>query len=351
MSLKERLRSLIITPIRLAIKLRGVMHMRSQTYMTLGLSPSRNPYQRWKNSVKLINTAFGFEPARPLGPLMEFIGPIIPRTYSTLDSRTQSFLNKRSKVVYVAFGQHAVPTVSDGRLIIIALLEALESKHIDGVIWATRDTSDMLPSYVTTSSNTTYDINDFTNPEEGGSAQIMFLEWAPQMAILQHPSTTFFITHGGSGSIYESMYSGKPVIVYPFFLDQPSNAYNVEKNGIGLRLNRASSQEVANQIVARMATDENRVIQSNTDRFKAYVQIKSKRGAGRGADIIEEVMFTHKEHGEIPHRYPVSRDMSFLKANNYDIYLFLISSTLCFGYGVMVTFNYFTSPVPKTKLL
>lgn len=351
MSLRERLNSFLITPIRLILKFSSFLHKRSQTYMALGLTPPKSFDDKWRNSVKLVNAAFGFQPARPLGPLVELIGPIIPTNYAALNTPTKRFLNHHSKVAYVAFGQHALATKSDGRLILTALLEALESKQIDGVVWATRDTSGMFPSYVTTSSNTTYDVNDLADPEK--SSNIMFLKWAPQMAILQHPSTRFFITHGGLGSIYESMYSGKPTIVYPFFLDQPSNADNVEKNGVGLRLNRGSSQEVANKIVARMAMDENRTIQSNTDRFKAYTQIKSKQGPRRGADVIEEVLFTHTENGQLPHRYPVSRNISFLKAHNYDIYLFLLGSALCLGYGVLGLFKYFTAaaPVPKSKVL
>lgn len=349
MSLRQRLNSFLVTPLRAILKFSGLIHKQGQTYMALGLTSPKSFDDKWRDSVKLFNSAFGFQPAQPVGPLVEYIGPIIPRNYPKLDSQTERFLNSRSKVVYVAFGQHAMATASDGRLVLTALIEALESKQIDGVLWATRDTSGLFPSYITSSSNTTYDISELADPEK--SSDIKFVEWAPQMAILQHPSTRFFITHGGLGSIYETMYAGKPALVYPFFLDQPSNADNVEKSGIGLRLERGSSQEVANKIVARMAVDENRTIQSNTDRFKAYIQIRSRQGAGRGADVIEEVLFTHTENGKLPHRYPVSRNMSFLKAHNYDIYLFLLGSTLCFGYGVFTIFKYFTTPVPKSKVL
>ncbi|KAJ6534313.1 hypothetical protein B0H19DRAFT_1080789 [Mycena capillaripes] len=45
--------------------------------------------------------------------------------------------------------------------------------------------------------------------------------WCPQQTILRHPSTDFFLSHGGSGSMHESIAAGVPMIVWPVAHDQP----------------------------------------------------------------------------------------------------------------------------------
>jgi UDP:flavonoid glycosyltransferase YjiC (YdhE family) len=52
--------------------------------------------------------------------------------------------------------------------------------------------------------------------------------WWPQANILNHPKLITFVTHGGSGSISESIYAGVPPIVIPLFADQIRNAKMIE---------------------------------------------------------------------------------------------------------------------------
>lgn len=40
----------------------------------------------------------------------------------------------------------------------------------------------------------------------------------------EHEKVVAFIAHGGLLGMTESVYSGKPMVVVPFFGDQPSNA-------------------------------------------------------------------------------------------------------------------------------
>jgi UDP:flavonoid glycosyltransferase YjiC (YdhE family) len=57
----------------------------------------------------------------------------------------------------------------------------------------------------------------------------------PQNRVLE--KVDVFITHGGMGSIKESIYHQVPMLVYPInlTLDQPGNALKVELHGLGLR--------------------------------------------------------------------------------------------------------------------
>lgn len=53
----------------------------------------------------------------------------------------------------------------------------------------------------------------------------------PQIAVLKQAS--LFITHGGMNSVSEAMIHGVPMLVIPFVSDQPVNARQVEKLGMG----------------------------------------------------------------------------------------------------------------------
>lgn len=57
----------------------------------------------------------------------------------------------------------------------------------------------------------------------------------PQLKVLRH--SDLFVTHGGLGSIKESIHFGIPMLVYPLDLryDQNGNGFKVEHHGLGLR--------------------------------------------------------------------------------------------------------------------
>ncbi|GMT06347.1 hypothetical protein PENTCL1PPCAC_28521, partial [Pristionchus entomophagus] len=63
--------------------------------------------------------------------------------------------------------------------------------------------------------------------------------WVPQRDMLHDPRLTAFITHCGQGSTTESIDAGIPLIVIPVMADQLRNAHQVERNGIGLRLEKS----------------------------------------------------------------------------------------------------------------
>ncbi|KAF7727162.1 hypothetical protein EC973_007937 [Apophysomyces ossiformis] len=275
----------------------------------------------WKDSVKLVNNLFGFETARALGPLVELVGPIIPRIYDPLTDDLHRFLETHRRIAFVAFGKYGTPRTSDVTLILTALLENIEKKVLDGFIWA--NPSSPFPPSVTTSSNTTYVTKDILS---GPNARL--LKWVPQQAVLKHDSVTLFVSHGGITSLYESVFAGKRLIVFPFLCDQHANAATVERNQLGARFDPKTPQQTVTQLMRKVVVDEDGVFQDSVNRFKALVQIHSRSGIKRGADLVEEVAFVSK-NGKLPHRYEVSREMSFIKARNLDLYaaLFLILVT------------------------
>ncbi|KAF7727862.1 hypothetical protein EC973_006975 [Apophysomyces ossiformis] len=294
-------------------ELKGLAKVRE----SMGVKNAKGPLDAaWGDSVKIVNTVFGLEPARPRGPLVELVGPIIPRGYTPLTEELQQFLDSHQRVAYIAFGQHAAATTDSLVKIMIALLENIEKGHLDGFMWATVSSTENFPETVTTSSKKTYKVADMFNNVDPHARMV---KWAPQYAVLHHPSTVMFVSHGGAGSLHEALFAGKRLAIFPFFGDQPGSAWNVEHNGLGRKFNRFTPQHEMIKVIEDVALDKDGRYQANVERYKALVQIHSRHGVMRGADTVEEITFMH-QNGKIPHRYEVARQMSYIKAHNLDLY-------------------------------
>ncbi|KAG1151654.1 hypothetical protein G6F38_001119 [Rhizopus arrhizus] len=236
---------------------------------------------RYNDIGKLIHNVFGIEVARGLTPLDHYVGPIMSSHYPELDNLTETFLNNHRRVVYVSFGQHAQAAKEDVQQILPYLLQLKKEGWIDGIIWA------RLPPHML----------------DGEDSDILLPGWASQFAILQHPSTLFFVSHGGAGSIIESLYSGVRLFVYPFFGDQPTNARAIKQIGLGDYFDVYSDKPIMfYDRLLRVAADPEGKIQRAVDRFKAYVQVSSINGAAKAADLVEESMFASDEEGKQRYR-------------------------------------------------
>ncbi|KAG1443981.1 hypothetical protein G6F56_010474 [Rhizopus delemar] len=254
---------------------------------------------RYNYLSKIVHNVFGIEVAKSLTPLDHHVGPIMSSSYPEIDSITRNFLDSHHRVVYVGFGQHARTTDQDVELILPNLLRLKQEGHIDGIIWARLDAN----------------ITD---------KDILLPGWAPQFAILQHPSTCFFISHGGVGSLIESLYNGVRLFVYPFFGDQLPNARAIQQNGLGEYFDAyLDSPSVFYDRLLRLASDPDQKIQKAVGRFKAYVQISSMNSAAKAADLVEEGVFASDEEGELGYRRHVKHNISFMKRHNLDIVLVL----------------------------
>ncbi|XP_030746613.1 UDP-glucuronosyltransferase 2B15-like [Sitophilus oryzae] len=70
----------------------------------------------------------------------------------------------------------------------------------------------------------------------GKSSNVYIRKWLPPVDLLAHPNMKLFITHGGYGSLQETIYHGVPVLAISVVADQHNNAFQAVQLGFGLKL-------------------------------------------------------------------------------------------------------------------
>ncbi|GAA5813725.1 hypothetical protein MFLAVUS_007212 [Mucor flavus] len=317
-------RDFIETPFHIKMLSKKVSHTH-KFQRKLGLEPITDASaKRYNHIPKLVNNLFGIETARKHSPLMHMIGPILRNSYPAIDHDSLEFLNNRKSIVYIAFGQHATPSDQDVKMILQSLLRLFEQKVIDGAIWARLD-KDQIPQFV----------QEYSFDNISSHKDILFPQWAPQFAILEHPSVSFFISHGGVGSMHESLFNGKRLFVYPMFGDQPGNARAIERIGLGKQIdtfNLKYDSKDYDRFYAKLysvAADPQSKIQDTVNRYKAYAQVSASNAVTRGADLMEESLFASDSQGMLYYRYDVGYEIPWVKRYNVDIYAFFGVLGLC----------------------
>jgi UDP-glucose:(indol-3-yl)acetate beta-D-glucosyltransferase len=75
--------------------------------------------------------------------------------------------------------------------------------------------------------------------EATASGAAMVVPWCPQLDLLVHPAVGCFVTHCGWNSMLVALSYGVPMVAMALWMDQPTNARNVELTwGAGVRARR-----------------------------------------------------------------------------------------------------------------
>lgn len=184
-------------------------------------------------------------PIRTIGPLL-FNDPKIASPTADVNIRGDcmkidedciEWLDSKppSSVVYVSFGSIAVPDQEQADEIAFGLLNS-------GIpfLWVLKPP----PVY---SAFKPVVLPDGFLEKVGGSGKIV--KWCPQEQVLSHPSVAFFLTHCGWNSSMEAVSNGIPIVAFPQWGDQVTNAkYLVDVFKMGIRLSRGV---LGNKIITR----------------------------------------------------------------------------------------------------
>jgi len=116
----------------------------------------------------------------------------------------------------------------------------------------------------------------------------------PQLEVLKVADV--FITHGGANSMMESISAHVPMLVLPWFSDQPDNARTVSKEKVGLHyldpVADCSAQFLARDI-ERLLADRDTFV-SNCKRLQK--SLKEAGGAEKASKCIEDYVASFKGH-------------------------------------------------------
>ncbi|XP_038701703.1 linamarin synthase 1-like [Tripterygium wilfordii] len=86
----------------------------------------------------------------------------------------------------------------------------------------------------------------------------LLVNWCPQEQVLLHESVGVFLSHIGWNSTLETICGGVPVICWPRFAEQPTNArFSYTVWGIGLELDQDVKREELTNLVKEMLESEN----------------------------------------------------------------------------------------------
>ncbi|XP_059055471.1 UDP-glucosyltransferase 2-like [Achroia grisella] len=168
-------------------------------------------------SLMLVNLIHSLNGARPLLPgLVEVGGMHLDETVKPIPHYIEKFLNESEHgVILLSFGSliktSTIPKHKEEMIIRVL------SKFKQRVIWKYEDS------------------------EEEGTlvGNVLKVRWIPQYELLKHKKVLAFIGHGGLLGMTEAVSVGKPMLVVPFYGDQPTNAAAAVSIGFAKKISYA----------------------------------------------------------------------------------------------------------------
>lgn len=284
-------------------------------------SPFAVPGDFWKKSIIISPWSMGIDLARPLRPLTHLVGfmtppfPTLPHDETTLaqfsseDQDHIRYLNSKTDgVVFCAFGSLAVLTQEWFDELVAGMdLWVRTQGQASGAVIAVNQFS------------LEAGLNVSAVPDT-----VQVTGWINQKLFLAHPHTKAFVTHGGLGSLGESIQARVPMLVFPLFFDQPNNAHRLEEAGVALKLHFREEHVTRSKIASRL----NRLTSDPAfaENLNRQYQINQRAGGvSKAVDLLEDVLLWE---GNVDHLIPITERVSFFQRTNADLLLVL---ALCMG--------------------
>ncbi|CAI4216003.1 unnamed protein product [Parascedosporium putredinis] len=222
------------------------------------------------NYLALVNSFWGLETPKELPPLIAPVGPILSDTFPPMDEALAAFYAGHKRVVYVSFGTHVRLPTSIVEVFLQCLSMLMEEELIDGVVWAASEAQ----------------CNLFPQRETFGAANL---------------STKEMLRNADPHCVNEGCFHGRPMLILPFFFDQPLNALRLQEAGVGLALDKADISLAQTYPKARIILqDAQGTFAQNSKRMRHIARVASRRKE-LGADLIEEMLYDHRFSLLAPH--------------------------------------------------
>lgn len=213
-----------------------------------------------KETMILANVAFGLEYSRPLPPLVQLVGPMIPAEVEPLPAEYRVWIESGPPVVYASLGTLAVAS----KALLERMVAAFTSEDFR-VLWVLKEKQRaQLPSL---------------------PPNIRVASWVPSpLAILAHENVRVFVSHCGINSVQESLHVGTPIVGIPIMASQRDMGARVADAGVGLSLDKGRfTAEDLRRSILRVLRDDS--FRRNIPAVQSSMQLAG--GVRRAADLIE----------------------------------------------------------------
>ncbi|OBR04784.1 Cytochrome P450 [Colletotrichum higginsianum IMI 349063] len=323
-------------------------YLRWRRRMRLEAGVSRPlPTLRKPDYLCLVNSMFGLEVAKDLPPNVAAVGPVLSHETQEIGEPYAGFLEKRGRVLYISLGTHVLLPWASLKKLLTGALAALGAGLIDGIIWPMRamarkqlDHKATFPVRLPQSQDVRY--MSVSELLAGLHPSVLFVDFAPQRALLQDGRVAAFLSHGGPASANEALFAGVPVITLAVYFDQVQNEMRLRDAGVSVALckDRFSSEDVeaaVGDIVRDKLADG--PIAANVERMQGIARVASRRKY-LAADLIEEILVDAegrireqlaggpgsgqrgrgRKRERHMHLQPADVRMPYWKARNWDMY-------------------------------
>ncbi|XP_065355397.1 UDP-glucosyltransferase 2 [Calliphora vicina] len=243
----------------------------------------------------------------PIAPYLPSIIDIggIESKLTSLENKfnLNSFIEPNENVIYFSFGSRV-----KWSLLPIALeqafIEAFQNFSNYTILW-------------------TYDKNCSELELKFPLSNVKCKSWWLQSTILNSSHTKLFITHGGKGSMTESLWYGKPMLGISFFGDQRANVDKIVKKGFGLKLQigNITCENVLKSLKQLLGND---IYGTNIKKFSKLYHDRPL-GSEKSAVYWLEYVLRHKG---AKHLQSMALELNFMEYYLLDIYGLILVSFL-----------------------
>ncbi|KAF8371725.1 hypothetical protein PRIPAC_78154 [Pristionchus pacificus] len=157
-----------------------------------------------------------------------------------------------------------------------------------------------------------------------GISNIVETTWMPQVALLNDPRLTAFITHGGQGSTLEAVYAGTPMLMVPTQGDQFRNAAMIKRAGLGEIVQLSELEDTGRLEAAVADLLENEQYASNARKMSAMLR---DRPFSAKEKLVRNMEFL-AAHGPLRMLDHEGRNLNFAQYYLIDVVLFIVIVTI-----------------------
>ncbi|XP_020604253.1 2-hydroxyacylsphingosine 1-beta-galactosyltransferase-like [Orbicella faveolata] len=261
------------------------------------IKPERSYLQAARDTELVIITAdFALEYPQPLLPGNVMVGPLSVRDGRPLPPELEKFVSNSGGhgFIIVSFGSNVASILSRKA---VDMLAAAFGKLKQKVVWRLKG---YIPSFL--------------------GANIKIVDWLPQNDLLAHKDIKAFVSHVGHNSLYESTYHGVPLVAFPLFGDQQSNAKKAQHFGLGLAVDhKTSNTQQLFETIERVITEPR--FKSKAMHISGLLKDRRRTPLQETCDWIEYVL----RHGGARHFRPQVLDIPWYQYYLLDVIAFIVA--------------------------